>query len=246
MLIIDSREKSEVLKKGADEVRLLAYDKDDKVNLSFDALIERPDGTQIRVERKRFADFEASWVRGGMERQLEAVDLLIVEYDASAVQMESPAASDRTFEAYWAVHNNARRHLALLCLSMPVIVTNDELETLSVLRFLEQRPDLVVRANKVKGAKETTRRAILRALPGVNPDRSFVETGANDNVPLHKPMTVGDSIERIVDWKMLEESLNLGAWRTLPGMKHFGDGRAGRIRRELRASAEGNEKLEVN
>lgn len=189
----DSREKRPAILAAADERRLLSYEGPNGEPFSFDILVKCQDATEVKCELKQWGDYLQSWSSGKLERQMSATDLLIVECGFG------------DFDATDTLHVNGKKHLWLLSLSHPVIVTEDVQETIAAIRFLERREGgLKIRESRIKAALgDSPRDGVLRALlagMGISPDR---QVGTE---------RLGDILARYVDWPALGAALHTDEW----------------------------------
>lgn len=198
-IVKDTKEKDDEIK--VEDEGHLAHDHD--AQQSFDYLIKCHDGHIYRVERKTWNDFVQSWKKGRLERQLENVSLLIVEKDEDWEEaFIVPEEITEFSEDQRTLHQNARKHLASISANMWVIETSGEEETLSIMRYIEERGgDMNVRQNNVSYRAKNARTAMLADLPHINVDREL-EDGE----------TVGDRLEGMINWDKVVEGLNLNDW----------------------------------
>jgi len=185
----DSREKVAEINEACDDKKLLEYEGPMGEKFSYDFEIHTVTGAVLKVERKSWLDFVQSWKDNKMERQVGAVDLLIVEFtkfnerDSIEVQV------------------NALKHLTLMSLLMPVVITTGFKDTVMRMRYIEKREDgFVLRQNKIRTQERSLRVALLEVLPGINPYRKV------NGVPL------SDWIIQFVDWEGVANALKAEEW----------------------------------
>ena len=222
-LLADSREKDKTLLRNCDEVTLLEYrtpEQPDKV-WSYDYhLICNAEGArkkspgehwEYRFERKSWTDYVQTWKAkdGRLERQLEAVDGLIVEYDPVSVYLEMealrrPGMTDVELDAAKAMFRkdslNALKHLAQVSSKMWVITSGGPDETVHILRYLERNPPGAHKANRVRAPRMDFSAQVLRAL-GLNPDRALPDG-----------RRLGDVLWASVDQELLAKALGIHGW----------------------------------
>lgn len=184
-IIVDKRESEHAIIKGGDRQMLLEYERDDSdATYSYDIHViadKNPDFKvkEFRFERKAWGDFVQSWHDGKLERQLEAVDGLIIELDPIGMMMNTPVRktdeSDQAYgnrlSAYTRGQEAAMKHLVAISTKMWVLpIVGGPDVTMRMMRYIENNPDLAVKTNRVKGASEHPLIGMLRALPGINPE----------------------------------------------------------------------------
>lgn len=170
MIRADSREKDPVIKAAADEVALLHYANPQNPNVlySFDIEVTTAGGQTLRFERKAAGDFVSSFLAGKLDRQVSAVDALVVEWSDLALVAAMPDG-DAARVKWMRGMEAARSHLARLSLAMPVIITNGPHETVARLKYLEaQEGELDLFENRVKVRGDTVAQALVNCLPGIN------------------------------------------------------------------------------
>jgi hypothetical protein len=180
---VDSREKDAAILALADDRRLLEYVGTNGEAFSYDLHIECDDGTVVRVERKALLDARSSMFHGDMDRQVAAVDVLVVEADP--------------FDDFEEM-DVLREHLCTLSMNLPVIYRKGPSDTMAFAHRIAKRGGVSVRPNNVRVKSPTWRRKFLSTLPGINPER-----------PVADGYTLGDYLESIIDWKQIADALNL-------------------------------------
>lgn len=208
-IIIDSKERDPILCAIADERKHLAYMKaaDKSMTYSYDIELynymwDRP----MRGERKRWDDFIGSWVAGKVDRQCEAVDFLIVEWDVIAIELAAPA-DDEKRRKFMMKAENAKKHLARLALSIPVIIVSNVHETVAILKYLVKKRYLDHFDNRVHVAESDVSRSIIASLPGINVD--YKMEGGH---------TRFDAIWDCVDPALLLVALGIDKWHKVAGV----------------------------
>lgn len=197
MILGDEREQSDAILENVDGVEHLAFREDGLE--SYDYLINCNDDTEYKVERKTFEDFVQSWQEGKLSRQLEGVDLLIVEQDSLWTDAFLLKALN---EEKMNLCANARKHLTSIAANMWVIETLGPEDTVRQMRYIEKRGgDMAVRANNVTYRAQDARRSMLEGLPHINVERE-----------LDDGTTVGDELEELVDWDTVVDGMNLNDW----------------------------------
>lgn len=184
-IIVDKRESVQAIIKGADRQMFLEYEREDSgAKYSYDIHVicdTNPDHAikEYRFERKEWFDFVASWQAGKLERQLEAVDGLVIELDVLGFMMATPKKeADEGPQTYgarlskWQRNQEAAmKHLAALSANMWVLpIIGGPETTMHIMRYIERHPDTPVKTNRVKGASEHPLIGMLRAVPGINPE----------------------------------------------------------------------------
>jgi hypothetical protein len=211
MITFDTREKlykRPDLRAAADKIEPLWYvdPTNPTARYSYDVKIEATNGAfTLRGEIKQFSDAISSWIDGKLARQINAVDFFMLEWDPMDILVADPSFTKGHFLSMW-------KHLAVLSLSCPVIFSDSAETTATLLRHLETRSDLEVRANRVKGRSESVRHRILGDLPGISS---------------HARIT---ALEAKVDWSALVAALRLDAPPQVPGVA---SGTVGRIKTAL-------------
>lgn len=194
MLIVDTAEKNEFIKKAGDEQRALYYVGPNGERFSYDLLLTMKDGTTLKAERKSWTDALGTFIDNGrLDRQCAAVDMLIVEQGIF------------DFDANDQLHKNLVAHLAVLNMNLPVHITGGPADTIDLLRRFERRDiGIKVRENRVaRTIIDDARQGIVRALlagSGHSPDR-LTPNGA-----------IGLQIEACIDWQALSQALRTETW----------------------------------
>lgn len=234
-LLADSREKDKTLLRNSDEVTLLEYrtpaqpDKvwsyDYHLICNGDGAAMRPDKPgefwEYRLERKTWPDYVQTWKAkdGRLERQLEAVDGFIIEFDPVSIYLEMealrrPGMSDEELnkaKQQFAIDSrSAMKHLAQISAKMWVITSGGPDDTVHILRYLERNPPDQVKVNRIKAPDSTFQANVVRAL-GFNPERKMPDG-----------RTLLESVWRHVDVDALPKALGLAAWGDYLGVSQMG------------------------
>lgn len=236
-IIADAREKEKDILKGSDRVMLLDYSRDDSdATYSYDLHVicdTNPDHkvVEYKFERKSWPDFVQSWFDGKLERQLEAVDGLIIELDPLAFMMMAPMRkpneSDTDFgtrvAAWQRAQEAAMKHLIAVSTKMWVLpVLGGPEVTMRMMRYVERHPTLEVKANRVHGASEHPLVGMLRALPGFNPDYQCPDGRAKGDV------LIGHLDRNWPEWrKDVRAAMRMQHWGEVDfgkGVRRFGPG----------------------
>lgn len=150
---------------------------------------------------------------GQFEVDLEYVDGAIIEYDPIAIVRDSPRRmSDETpiqhiarCRAHYRESEAALLRLAMLSSRAWLITSSGPRDTPAILKAIESNPRLVITKTGVRGDNQSAVAAILRALPGVNPDIVLDDEGT----------TLYDVIRPTVDIDALIEALGIAKWPDL-------------------------------
>lgn len=216
MLIADSRETNTTIVKGCDRQMALTYRRPEAPEHAFSYDLHviadkdpRHGVREFRFERKAWPDFVQSWLSGYLERQLEAVDGLVVEYDPFAIMVSAPKQEDGEDEMayknrlsiYHRTQRSAEKHLMKVAANMWVIPSRNPECTIDLMRDLERNADVAVRQNRIKGKSEAVHMAVLRQFPGINPD-NLLPSGRR----------LGEVIWDSIDRAGLVAALNLMEW----------------------------------
>lgn len=165
MIIRDSRERNKTLMRELPEEEMLEHG-------DFLIEVEIDDGggegeapTRILlIERKTFVDALNSWHSGRLDKQIQNVDVLLVEWCYIPKKLRG-----KTIE-------NLRKHLNSIAFFMPVIYTMTSLQTANEVKRLEKklkRNELgVIRGRPEKGYAVNSKINFLARFPGVSLHRA--------------------------------------------------------------------------
>lgn len=244
-LIVDNNEKLAFFAENAD-AREPLFDieqgVDEGAKFSYDFKVTTPGGRVLRFERKAWPDFVASWDDGKLERQVSAVNGLIVEFDVMELMDAAPMQRDNESQEEYLIRRkhfrahqqNAIKHLSRLSANVWTIYSMSPQDTLAILRWIEKEgDDLSIKPNRVKTVASHPLHRVLDAVGQVNMHRSVGDG-----------RMVADLIAPLVDTEKLVEALNLPAWSALdlgPGRRKIAPGTCARIATGLRAPLRASE-----
>jgi len=150
MIIRDSRERNKTLMRELPEEEMLEHG---------DFLIEVEE-KKLLIERKTFVDALNSWHSGRLDKQIQNVDVLLVEWCYIPKKLRG-----KTIE-------NLRKHLNSIAFSMPVIYTMTSLQTANEMKRLEKKMKTdtlgVIRGKPEKGYAVDSKINFFARFPGVS------------------------------------------------------------------------------